>query len=447
MKTINRYIVLFIGLVCLLYSARVNWNEGQWQGIIQSDGKGYYAYLPAVLIYHDFNFDFFDQTEIANSYDKNRFFDYRAYHKGKTLNKYTAGIAFCILPFFLLAHVLTGFSGLQVDGYSQLYAVFVSIAAIAYLMLGLFYLKKLFSLYDIKGLLASFLLISIVFGTNLFYYAIGEPSMSHVYSFAFVSIFLFYLKHYFKKPNPFDLIASTLAIGLIILIRPANIILLGAIPFLAGSFQSLWAGINAKKHMKLQVSLAAISMFLILSIQLIIYKNQAGTFFIDTYPGESINFLKPHIIQILFSYKKGLFLYTPLLLVSLLGFIYLFRKSKYEATALFLFLLFITYVLSSWWNWWYGGSFSSRVYVEYLPFFALLLGFIFMLLSGIRYRIILGTIVFLLILTCQVQTLQYRYLHIHWSEMNKEKYWDSFLRIDRIIVEKESYEEIKIDSL
>ncbi|MCK5840044.1 MAG: hypothetical protein KAG99_09345, partial [Bacteroidales bacterium] len=438
MKTINRYIVLFIGLVCLSYSARVNWSEDQWPGIIQSDGKGYYAYLPAVLIYHDLNFDFFGQTEIADSYDKNRFFDYRAYHKGKTLNKYTAGTAFCILPFFLLAHVLTVFSGLQIDGYSQLYAVFVSIAAIAYLMLGLFYLKKLFALYDIKGLLASFLLISIVFGTNLFYYTIGEPSMSHVYSFAFVSIFLFYLKHYFRKPNPFDLIASTLAIGFIILIRPANIILLGAIPFLAGSFQSFLAGIRAKRHMKTEVILAAISMILIISIQLIIYKIQAGAFFIDTYPGENFNFLKPHFIQILFSYKKGLFLYTPLLLVSLLGFIYLFRRSKFEAVALFLFLLFITFVLSSWWNWWYGGSFSSRVYVEYLPFFALLLGFSFTLLSRIRYRIILGSVVFLLILACQVQTLQYRYLHIHWSEMNKKKYRESFLRIDRIILKKMS---------
>ena len=124
--------------------------------------------------------------------------------------------------------------------------------------------------------------------------------------------------------------------------------------------------------------------------------------------------------------------------MSLSGFIYLFRKSKFEATTLFLFLLFITYVLSSWWSWWYGGSFSSRVYVEYLPFFALLLGFSFTLISGIRYRIILGSIVFLLILACQVQTLQYRYLHIHWSEMNKEKYRESFLRIDRIIQEKKS---------
>ncbi|MCK4679188.1 MAG: hypothetical protein KAT48_13725 [Bacteroidales bacterium] len=49
MKTINRYIVLIIGLVCLLYSARVNWSEDQWPGIIQSDGKGYYAYLPAFI--------------------------------------------------------------------------------------------------------------------------------------------------------------------------------------------------------------------------------------------------------------------------------------------------------------------------------------------------------------------------------------------------------------
>ncbi|MCK4637992.1 MAG: hypothetical protein KAT33_01090, partial [Bacteroidales bacterium] len=36
------------------------------------------------------------------------------------------------------------------------------------------------------------------------------------------------------------------------------------------------------------------------------------------------------------------------------------------------------------------------------------------------------TLIIILILFCQIQTYQYRYAHIHWSEMDKEKYWKIF---------------------
>ena len=39
------------------------WNKQDWKEIIRVDGKGYYAYLPAVFIYHDLNLGFFDKIE------------------------------------------------------------------------------------------------------------------------------------------------------------------------------------------------------------------------------------------------------------------------------------------------------------------------------------------------------------------------------------------------
>jgi hypothetical protein len=93
----------------------------------------------------------------------------------------------------------------------------------------------------------------------------------------------------------------------------------------------------------------------------------------------------------------------------------------------------LTYVLSSWNNWWYGGSFSSRVFAEYIPLFAILMGITLenfkKSLSG-RFYI---SLIFLLVIICQIQIYQYRYYHIHWENMTKEKYWDEFLRIDRLL--------------
>jgi putative copper export protein len=80
--------------------------------------------------------------------------------------------------------------------------------------------------------------------------------------------------------------------------------------------------------------------------------------------------------------------------------------------------------------WFYGGSFSTRVFVEYIPLFAILLGTAIHKIK--RYKKSFHTVIILLIVLCQIQTYQYRYLQIHWSDMTKEKYWDVFLRIDRL---------------
>jgi hypothetical protein len=404
--------------------------------MIQSDGKGYYAWLPAIFIYHDLNFEFYEKTEIQNSYDKNRVSDYRVNHNGQTLDKFTAGTGLCILPFFLAAHFLTVIFGYPADGYSQLYAIFVNIAALFYLFTGLHFLKKLLRLYNFKEGIISLILIAIVFGTNLFYYVIGEPSMSHIYSFAVVSIFLYYIKFYFMAPGRRPMLISALSLGIILLIRPVNALILAAVPFLAGTRKNPKSGLMFQLRNPDNAIISCILLLFVLVIQPVLFKIQSGEFLVYTYPGEGFNFLHPHILKVLFSYKKGLFLYTPMLLISLIGFIALFRKNRFEASSLLIFLGLITYVFSSWWNWWYGGSFSSRVYVEYLPFFAILLAYSVTLIPKGKLRITYVSIVLLLIMVCQIQTLQYRYLQIHWEEMTKEKYWDNFLRIDKVLKER-----------
>ena len=175
----------------------------------------------------------------------------------------------------------------------------------------------------------------------------------------------------------------------------------------------------------------------IIFIQPLIYKIQTGEFFIYTYEGEGFNFFKPAIFEILFSYKKGLFLYTPLLLISLFGLRSMYSRGKFEFYSLILFLGFLTYVLSSWWSWWYGGSFSSRVYMDYLSLFAILLGLAIQSISVNLVRKAYIGLVMALVIVCQIQTFQYRYYYIHWSEMTKEKYWDVFLRVDLLVIPKQ----------
>jgi len=54
----------------------------------------------------------------------------------------------------------------------------------------------------------------------------------------------------------------------------------------------------------------------------------------------------------------------------------------------------------------------------------------------LKVRFLYVILILLFIGLNQIQTLQYRYYIIHWSEMDKESYWDTFLDIEPILKRK-----------
>jgi hypothetical protein len=204
------------------------------------------------------------------------------------------------------------------------------------------------------------------------------------------------------------------------------------LPFLSSSkkkfleiFKTMW---HSKKHL----IFGFIGFTGIISLQLIYYKIATGNFFIYSYGEEGFHFSEPHIFDFLFSYKKGLFVYTPIFGLSLIGLHYLRQQSFYQFIGFSAFFILLVYISSSWWQWYYGGSFSTRVFIEFIPIFMLLLAFAIQHAKhGIQKFLICGAVIFLIIL-CQLQTYFYRYYIIHWSDMTQEKYWNSFKQIGKL---------------
>ncbi|NOX46022.1 MAG: hypothetical protein GXO89_03475, partial [Chlorobi bacterium] len=117
-----KYAPLVILFVYLFLSFSIKKPYENWDRVINSDGKGYYAYLPAIFIYHDLDYKFIESYE--DRYypaDKSVFKEFRMPYKGETVNKYFPGFSFLWLPFFLLAHVLSLVLGFPADGYSIIY--------------------------------------------------------------------------------------------------------------------------------------------------------------------------------------------------------------------------------------------------------------------------------------------------------------------------------------
>jgi hypothetical protein len=273
--------------------------------------------------------------------------------------------------------------------------------------------------------------LTILFGTNLFYYAVAEPMMSHLYSFALISCFLLQSNKWMHEGKPIQLAFMAGLLALIILVRPINGLIVFWLFVEAGSAAALISRIKESLKRPLSVFLSALLFAAVLFIQPLIWKAQTGSFFIDAYGEEGFRFDTFHFFDFLFSYRKGLFVYVPLTLLALAGFIPFYRQYKQRAVFSAILLLAVVYILSSWWMWYYGGSFGPRVMIEYLQVFALLLFLLFNSLKNKIQRTSVAAVTVLIVVFCQFQTLQYRYEIIHWSEMNKEKYWDVFLKLKK----------------
>ena len=79
-----------------------------------------------------------------------------------------------------------------------------------------------------------------------------------------------------------------------------------------------------------------------------------GTFF----------FSEPRIWSVLWSYRKGWFVYTPIMLAAIPGFFLLPRYLPRAALPIGLCTAAIIYIDSAWWSWWFGGSFGMRAFIE-----------------------------------------------------------------------------------
>lgn len=406
-----------------------------WDTTISGDGCGYYAYLPCVFIYHHFDYNKIMAEEHklrpSMSNDEVLYPFVPQYDNNNRMDKYFVGVSILLTPFFLLAYFLSYLFGYELNGYSILFQEGVALGGLFYLFIGLFYLRKLMREYLIPEKIIIFTLIVILYGTNLFNYATISTSMSHVYSFGLQALFLYCIKKSIKVPRIRNLLPASLLFGLLFIIRPTNILSITAIPFLCGDLRTVRIFLTNIFSFK-KIAVILLSVFLVLNIQFIKWYIETGKWYIWGYSGEGFNFADPHFFDILFSYRKGWFVYTPLMFFILAGSVILFsyQKAIFRLIAIVVFFFITTYVCSSWGEWWYGGGFGMRVFIDYYPFYGLLLGIVIIETKNSIVRSIIFAVSVICLAISIIQTIQYNKFIFSYDKMNKTRYWDVFLKTE-----------------
>lgn len=418
----SKWTILFLILVCAWYGRNLDtWGKNR---IIQNDVVSYYAYLPAAVIFNDLSFTFLQDLPE----DFEGIIWLQTAPNGKPVLRMTMGLALLWLPFFLLAHAVAHLTDVSASGYSWPYSLSIFVAVLFYLSAGLIFLRKVLLRY-VSDLIAAITLITIVLATNLMYYVISEPGMSHVYNFALVTVFLFYTLKWVDAPGLKNTLILGFLAGFIVLIRPVNILVL-LFPALTGitSFREFIQRLSGNWKL---IVIAGITAFLVWIPQLIYWKAQTGHFVFNSYmESGKFYFLDPEIVNGLFSYRKGWLVYTPVMVIALAGIFFLRKKAAPLFLPLLLFITLNIYVVYSWWSWWYGGSFGSRPMIDCYGIMAVPMA-VFIQKVWNRNKWIRGMT--LLVLTSflvlnQFQMMQYRTSLLHWDSMTKEAYWGIFCK-------------------
>ena len=367
-------IVFFLGIALFLtFNKHSKSGYFNYHSEIWADKAGYYVYLPAAVKFN-FNSDNFPDSIDTKTGDGFTLDE----RNGRVLTKYTYGVALMQLPFFCLADLFAKPLNFENNGFSPIYHWSVNIASVFYLLLGLIFLFKFLN-YQFDKQSSLLTIITIFLATNLYYYSIDETGMSHVYSFSLFSIFLYFLRitNYINKYGIWQNLTFGLLIGLIILIRPTNVLFVSTFLFLDINSQSeIFLRIKRLFHFKTLITIT-IGVLLIALPQILYWNYASGSFLDYSYGNEDFNWMNFKLLNTWFSPNNGLFIYTPFYLLVIVLLFLMIKNKKENGIYLLVLFLTISYTFSSWWAWSFGCSFGARSYVEYLSVFSIPIAYLF----------------------------------------------------------------------
>ncbi len=382
----------------------------------ESDVDQYYSYLPAAFIHHDLSFSF------PNNYWGTTL------ENGNTIPKVTMGMAIMYSPFFFIGRTFAGSE--KNNAYSQTYKMTIHFGTFIYVLLALWFLRKNL-LHFFNEYITTITIICVFFGTNLFYYTFNLGEMPHAYLFFVFSLFIYFVLKWDKTKKVQYYYGFSFLAGFAALIRPTESIIL-LFPLLLGvnSLSGLKEKISLFISNKIELSIAFILFILPFFFQMIYWKIYANQYLFFSYTNERFYFLDPQIGNFLFSFRKGWLLYTPMMIFAVLGIFFLKKVAKDLFIFSILYLIINIYILSSWWDWAFGGSFGCRALIQHYAFFALgfaaflkiTLNFFNNLLLKYCLQIFICSLFYLIIQLNLNQSLLYRYNLIHCSGMTKEAY-------------------------
>lgn len=432
MKSLKSFSFAALILICSYISiyriTHVSDRETSW------DVLGYYLYLPATFIYDQPMLNDVGWLQKINA-EKDltgTLYQVSSNDQGEPMYFFLMGMSIFYLPFFLIAHVLAGMLGYPADGFSMPYQYALVAGGIIYTIIGLIFLRKNL-LHFFSERISAIIMIIIALGTNYIHHLTLKNLETVNMLFMLVNIILWNTIRWHENWKFKNLAAIGISIILMVLVKPSEVFVI-LLPL-------LW-NVTSVETFKKKISLfwekrksimAVIGICFILVLpQLTYWYLKTGHILYDSYknPGVGLDILSPHIINVLFSYRKGWLLYTPVMIFALIGWYFLFKENRKIFLATVSYFLVSFYVISSWSEWWYGAAFSARPLITLYPILALCLGYFLLYLKNKKLivKIAFSVVVVFFIFLNHFQWWQLKQYILDPYRTTKEYYWATFLK-------------------
>lgn len=369
-----------------------------------ADEIEYYSSLRSLVLDGDLEFGneyqhFYDRDPGGLAGFKETFLDRREPNSGRHINFAPMGAALLWAPFFLAAHAGASIaralgSSVAADGFSWPYLAAVSFASALYAFLGLLLTHDMLVRHGrFRDLEASLAVAAVWLATPVLYYMTIAPGFGHAPSLFAVALLTWLFLRAAARPDATvrDYLLVGLAGGLAGCVREQDVLFL-AMPagFLAWSAvrRGSW-GASLARGIALGTGAA-----LALLPQLVAYRSLTGAWGPSQLVTRKMSFSSPHLLAVLFDPGHGLFLWSPVLLLAVLG-LGALCTARREAT---LTLLGLGLLLQVWINgsiesWHMAGAFGSRRFVAATPMFAFGLAAVLAVVVGRAGRTAAATLV------------------------------------------------------
>jgi len=342
----------------------------RWMGVLALsnmrvggvDPIGYYVYLPSLIFDHDL--DFADEyAHFQGVGDASP--DQPRTATGKMPNPFAIGVAILWLPFFLVGHLAALVARLPTDGLSPPYQIAVYLGNVVYGFAGIVLIYRLIE-REFAREIALLATVLIWFTSGVLYYLFPLVPMSHMPSMFIVALFITLWLIWRDEPTLAAYLALGAVAGLAALVRWQNALFL-ILPGADILSEARRRGVD--RDLGLHALTIGVAFLVVFFPQMVVWKILYGSFVTVPQGAGFVSWFKPDFFDVLFSSRHGLFSWTPIILLAVIGLFMFPRKKRtagYLLAAAFALQLYINSVAG-----WVGWSFGMRRFINCSALFGL----------------------------------------------------------------------------